>query len=73
MFWIAKNNKFRHFWVKFPPLKAKTLFENAETRFKNAETWFENAETRFEHSKTQYFTLIIRVDYSRMVFKKAFI
>jgi len=56
---IAKNNKFRHFQVKFPPFKAKTRFENAETRFEN--------------SKTRYFTLIIRVDYSRMVLKKAFI
>lgn len=53
---IAKNNKFRHFQVKFPPFKAKTRFENAETRFEN--------------SKTRYFTLIIRVDYSRMVLKK---
>jgi len=71
MFWIAKNatflntsltaknNKFCHFQVKFPPFKAKTRFENAETRFEN--------------SKTRYFTLIIRVDYSRMVLKKAFI
>ena len=45
--------------VKFPLCKAKTQFENGKTLVEN--------------TKTRFFTLITRVDYSRMVFKKAWL